>query len=135
MSKINLYESLDKDESNISDVAKTFRNLRSQLMNQNRSRAQLDISKIQSQKNARDQSNNISLSSLSRNTGENKMNSLSPKAIQKDMPILERLSGRDAQPSPSRSGINRINSATTLYVETISNKNNEDRVNNTSENT
>lgn len=103
-------------------------------MNQNRSRAKLDINKIQSQKNASDQ-NNMSFNSMSRNTGEIKMNSLSPKVVERDIPIFDRYSSRDVFQSPSQGGISRINSATTLYIETVSNKNNEEKNNDTSGNT
>ena len=90
-------------------------------MNQNRSRAKVDLNKIQSQK-LNDPSNFASMISVSRNIGEMKMNSLSPNVLEKDLPMFEQNSGRDALPSPSLSGINRINSATTLYIETVSNK-------------
>ena len=103
-------------------------------MNQNRSRAKVDLNKIQSQK-FNDPSNFASMIYVSRNIGEMKMNSLSPNVVEKDLPMFEQNSGRDALPSPSLSGINRINSATTLYIETVSNKNNEDKNNDTIGNT
>lgn len=116
---------LDKETDKISDVAKTFRNLRSQLMNQNRSRTKLDLNKIRSQKNSDQIVRKEPLQGMSRNLGEHKMNTLSPKLSPQKVPMFERKIREGS--SPNDFGISRLGSATTLYMETVSNKNYEAR--------
>lgn len=79
--KVNI--NIDKETDRISDVAKTFRNLRSQLMNQNRSRSKLNLNKIQSQKTNSKDHPPKALHGVSRNLGDQKMNTLSPKSTSK----------------------------------------------------
>lgn len=121
--QISTMIAIDKETDKISDVAKTFRNLRSQLMNQNRSRTKLDLNKIRSQKNSDQVVRREPLQGMSRNVGEHKMNTLSPKMTPQKVPMFERKLYEGA--SPNDFGISRLGSATTLYMETVSNKNYE----------
>ena len=104
----------------ISDVAKTFRNLRNQLIHQNRSRVKLNLNKIKSQKNDENQLRLHAKTSQSRNIGEQKMNTETLKASI-EMPKIFQNKFPDGV-FPDLGDNNRLESATTLYIETVSNQ-------------
>lgn len=73
---LGLYDVEEKSEvDKISDVAKTFKNLRNQLIYQNRSRVKVNLNIIKSQKNNENQLRLQTMNPQSRNKGEQKLNS------------------------------------------------------------
>ncbi|CAI2375187.1 unnamed protein product [Moneuplotes crassus] len=104
-----------EDGDKISDVAKTFRNLRNQLMNQNRSRAKLDLNKIKSQKTESDAKLQNPLAK-SRNVANTKINSQELRSSIKTTKVFTKKNRKRSLPEDDE-----VNSATTLYVEAVSN--------------
>jgi hypothetical protein len=111
------------DVDNISDVAKTFKHLRNQLVSQNRSRTKINLNKVRSQKNNENAMKIQSIQTKSRNIGEHKLNSVIPIATYDDPKMFERKIPHGS--SPEQMDTSRLNSATTLYIDSVSNKNNE----------
>jgi len=92
-------------------------------MNQNRSRAKVDLNKIKSQKSNQNSLKLQSLKTQSRNVGEIRNNSENLRSSLETSKIFER-KANDSDPN-QQPDTNRMGSATTLYVETVSNKNND----------
>jgi len=112
---------LDKDSEKISDAAQTFRNLRSQLIkNHDRSRTKYDLNKIQSHKNSEQVVRKTDLQEMSRNTGQNKTNTLTPKDSKQSNPAFEKRFD-----DPTSKGNFIWATPTTLYMESVSNRNND----------
>jgi hypothetical protein len=109
-------------DNKISDAAKTFRNLRNQLISQNRSRVPMNLQKMRSESNKEEPKSSFNLNPNSRNQSDLRVNSLSPKSSTLKQPMFDKREIEGSSPSNCSSRLNELNSATTLYVETMSNK-------------